>query len=42
MNKAGKIVKLSVPLHGTLKKGTLRRIISDSELTVENFPNLLH
>jgi predicted RNA binding protein YcfA (HicA-like mRNA interferase family) len=40
--EVGKIIKLTVPLHKTLKKGTLRRIISDSELTVEDFQNLLH
>lgn len=39
--EAGKIIKLTVPLHETLKKGTLRRIISDAELTVEDFLNLL-
>lgn len=40
--EAGETIKLTVPLHKTLKKGTLRRIISDAELTVEDFLNLLH
>lgn len=35
------IVKITVPLHGTLKKGTLRRIIRDAGLTVEEFNSLL-
>ena len=39
--EAGKIIKLTVPVHDTLKKGTLRRIVSDAELTVEDFPKLL-
>lgn len=31
----------SVPLHDTLKAGTLRRLIRDSGLTVEQFTKLL-
>ncbi|MBI2126185.1 MAG: type II toxin-antitoxin system HicA family toxin [Thaumarchaeota archaeon] len=37
----GKVIKLTVPLHPTLKKGTLRRIIDGAELTVKDFLNLL-
>ena len=32
-----KVIKLMVPLHKTLKKGTLRRIIKDAGLTVQEF-----
>jgi len=32
-----KVIKLTVPLHKTLKKGTLRRIIKDAGLTVQEF-----
>jgi len=32
-----KMIKLTVPLHKTLKKGTLRRIIKDAGLTVQEF-----
>lgn len=32
-----KTIKLTVPLHPELKKGTLKRIISDAGLTVEEF-----
>jgi len=32
---------LSVPLHGELKKGTLRSLIRDAELTVAEFCALL-
>ena len=34
------IIKLTVPLHRELKKGTLKRIIKDAGLTVEEFNNL--
>lgn len=34
-------LKLTVPLHRSLKKGTLRRIISDAGLTVQEFNRLL-
>jgi len=36
-----RMIKLTVPLHKSLKKGTLRRIIKDAELTVEEFNRLL-
>jgi len=36
----GKTIKLTVPLHSELKKGTLNRIIKDADLTVEEFMNL--
>ena len=36
-----KVIKLTVPLHKTLKKGTLRRIIKDAGLTVQEFNRLL-
>lgn len=39
--EAGKVIKLTIPLHGTLKRGTLRRIINDAELTVKDFVNLI-
>jgi len=32
-----KTVKLTVPLHSELKKGTLSRIIKDAGLTLEEF-----
>ena len=32
-----KVIKLTVPLHPELKKGTLRRIISDAGLTMDEF-----
>ena len=35
------VIKLTVPLHSSLKKGTLRRIISDAGLTVNEFNKLL-
>ena len=35
------VIKLIVPLHDTLKKGTLRQIITDSGLTTEEFLKLL-
>jgi predicted RNA binding protein YcfA (HicA-like mRNA interferase family) len=36
-----KVIKLTVPMHQTLKKGTLRQIITDAEMTVEEFARLL-
>ena len=36
----GKVIKLTVPLHSELKKGTLSRIIKDAGLTLEQFENL--
>ena len=35
-----KTVKLTVPLHKEMKKGTLLRIIKDAQLTVEGFLEL--
>jgi predicted RNA binding protein YcfA (HicA-like mRNA interferase family) len=35
------VIRLTVPLHRSLKKGTLRRIISDAGLTVQEFNRLL-
>jgi len=35
------MIKLTVPLHKSLKKGTLRRIIKDADLTVQEFNRLL-
>lgn len=35
------IIKITVPLHNPLKKGTLARIIKDSGLTVDKFVELL-
>lgn len=36
----GKTIKLTVPLHNELKKGTLSRIIKDAGLTLEDFESL--
>ena len=36
-----KIIKLTVPMHDKLKKGTLSRIIKDSKLSEEEFERLL-
>ena len=41
MVKHGIDVTLSVPLHDPMKRGTLRRLITDSGLTVEEFVHLL-
>ncbi len=35
-----KTIKLTVPLHSELKKGTLSRIIKDAGLTLDEFENL--
>jgi predicted RNA binding protein YcfA (HicA-like mRNA interferase family) len=35
------VIKLTVPVHDPVKRGTLRRIIKDAGLTVEEFANLL-
>jgi len=32
-----KIIKLTIPLHDELKKGTLHRILKDAEITLEEF-----
>ncbi len=37
----GNIIKLTVPLHNRLKKGTLARIIKDSKLSEEEFEKLI-
>ncbi|MFQ5443762.1 MAG: type II toxin-antitoxin system HicA family toxin [Nitrospinales bacterium] len=34
------IIKLTVPLHSELKKGTLNKIIKDAGLTLDEFQNL--
>jgi len=39
--KEDRMIKLTVPLHKSLKKGALRRIIEDAGLTVEEFNGLL-
>lgn len=36
----GEVIKLTVPLHSELKKGTLARIIKDAGLTLEQFEDL--
>jgi predicted RNA binding protein YcfA (HicA-like mRNA interferase family) len=41
MEKAGMEVTLSIPLHEELKRGTLRNLIKDSGLTVDEFVALL-
>lgn len=35
------IIKLTVPLHNPMKKGTLSRLIKDGGLTIDEFVNLL-
>ena len=44
LKKTGHLFQLTVPVHGKmpLKKGTLRRLIRDAGLTVEEFADLLH
>ncbi|MEA1944726.1 MAG: type II toxin-antitoxin system HicA family toxin [Euryarchaeota archaeon] len=41
MEKVGSAVTLSVPKHRELKRGTLRDLIKDAGLTVEEFIELL-
>lgn len=41
MEKAGYIATLSVPNHNEIKRGTLRNLIKDAELTIEEFLDLL-
>lgn len=36
-----KIIKLTVPLHHELKKGTLSRIVDDADMTIDDFVRLL-
>jgi predicted RNA binding protein YcfA (HicA-like mRNA interferase family) len=35
-----KAIKITVPLHDEIKKGTLSRIIKDAGLSLEDFENL--
>ena len=35
-----KLIKITIPLHGELKKGTLNRILKDSGVLVEDLDNL--
>lgn len=35
-----KIIKLTIPLHSEVKKGTLNKIIKDAGLTLEEFKKL--
>jgi len=41
LEKAGYIATLSVPNHNEIKRGTLRNLIKDAELTIEEFLDLL-
>jgi len=41
MTKLGSIVTLAVPRHNELPKGTLRRIIRDAGMSVDEFVRLL-
>ncbi len=41
MEKAGSIVTLSVPRHRELDRGTLRKLIRNAGITVEEFVDLL-
>jgi predicted RNA binding protein YcfA (HicA-like mRNA interferase family) len=41
MVKQGCMVTLSVPMHSEINKGTLRKLISHSGLSVEEFLDLL-
>ncbi|MCD6512102.1 MAG: type II toxin-antitoxin system HicA family toxin [Thermoplasmata archaeon] len=36
-----RVIKLTVPLHETVKKGTLRKILDVAEISVEEFLRLL-
>ena len=35
------IIKLTVPLHNPMKKGTISRLIKNAGLTIDEFVNLL-
>ena len=35
-----RVIKLTVPLHDALKKGTLHRILADAEISLEDFEGL--
>jgi len=37
----GELIKITVPMHPKLKKGTLSRIIKDSKISEEEFSNYL-
>lgn len=37
----GKIIKITIPLHSKLKKGTLSRILKDSKVSEEEFSEFL-
>jgi predicted RNA binding protein YcfA (HicA-like mRNA interferase family) len=41
MMKPDSIVTLSIPMHSEVKRGTLRSLIKDAGLTVEEFVSLL-
>lgn len=41
MEKVGSIATLSVPNHKEIKRGTLKNLIKDAELNVEEFLELL-
>jgi predicted RNA binding protein YcfA (HicA-like mRNA interferase family) len=41
MEKTGLDVTLSVPLHKELKRGTLRNLIKDAGLSVDEFVTML-
>ncbi|MGI6483696.1 MAG: type II toxin-antitoxin system HicA family toxin [Methanobacterium sp.] len=41
MEKAVYIATLSIPNHNEIKKGTLRNLIKDAKLTIEEFLDLL-
>ena len=36
-----KVIKITIPLHETLDRGTLKSILRNAELTVEEFVDLL-
>lgn len=36
----GKTIKLTVPLHREMKKGTLHQILTEAELSIEEFDRL--
>lgn len=35
-----KVIKITVPMHPVLKKGTLKQILKDCEITLEEFEKL--
>ncbi len=38
---SNEVIKITVPAHSPIKKGTLSRIIKDAHLTIEEFGSLL-